>query len=406
MKLKIYLGMLAVGSMMMLPACSSDDPQEQPDVIGPRHEISLSDRQKNDVANVNEFGYRLWTNLQSVDNTHNDFYSPLGVHFIMSMLANGADGETLQQITDLLGSDDLASLNELDKKLLAELPMVDNTVRMSIAGSCWIDKKTTVLESYSNALKDVFGSPVMKFNAGTDEARKAINKWCSDNTGGMISDFLKENPQGMLLLNALFFQGRWEEPFDKSKTVSAPFNNADGSVSTVRMMNNRITTVCAQTERADIAFLDYGNLGYYMKVILPREGYGIKDMTREEYFDDSMTYATRELSISLPRFSVTSDYDKIAEKIADMGYDRIFTNANYARLFGEAAKEVNGMVIRQKSRVDVDESGTRAAAVTDGELTASTSYPFIRLIVDRPFMFTICERSTGVVLFVGKVTKL
>lgn len=192
MKLKIYSAIIALGALALLPACSGDD-NEDPKVA-PRHAIALSEQEKNDVAEVNEFGYRLWNNIQTIDDSRNDFYSPLGVHFVLSMLANGAEGETLQQITDLLGSDDLDALNQLDKKLLKELPMVDRNVRMSIANSCWLDKNFSVLSSYSDALKDVFGSEVMRYSMGTDEAREAVNKWCASKTNGMIPDFLSENP--------------------------------------------------------------------------------------------------------------------------------------------------------------------------------------------------------------------
>lgn len=208
-----------------------------------------------------------------------------------------------------------------------------------------------------------------------------------------------------MLLNALFFQGRWKEPFDKSKTVPGQFRNADGTVSTVDMMNGEMTASCAENERATVAFLNYGNSGYYMRLIVPRDGYTLKDMTEEEIFGCIKGMDTYDLKVSMPRFSVTADYKDIAERITAMGYNRVFTDANYARIFGAAGTAVNGIKVFQKSRIEVDESGTRAAAVTGSGAVAGWN-SVSRITVDRPFMFTINESSTGVVLFMGKVAKL
>lgn len=402
---KFLLTAMAVIAGCALAACSNDnEPNENQ---APRHEIALNASQKQLAGGINDMAYRLWDVMAAESTGSNEFLSPLGMHSVLAMLANGAQGETRAQICDLTGSDNVAALNELHKILLAELPLVDKNVSFKMANSVWSAEGLTILPEYKDACSGAFDASTFSYKPGTTAAMDAVNNWCKNKTNGMIPNFLSHAPENnFMLLNALYFEGKWNTPFEPSSTQADRFYNADGSSSEVMMMNETINTNGVNSDKAYMINLPYSNCGFVMDLVLPKEGYSLSDLdwrTLDSDAGDREKHRPVAVTLGLPRFALdmNADFPKYLEAL---GYKAICNNSNYSGIntqFFSIALDV-----MQKSRLEVEESGTRVSSVSMVEGFTAPMPEELTLLFNRPFMLRIRETSTGVVLFMGKIEKL
>ena len=240
---KLFLGMAALS---LLAACQNDDLSGG----GNEYEPIVMTKTETELASQGaDFAFRFF---RAVDKSLQEngglpqeerdeplFVSPLSASFALSMLANGADGETLQELTDALGFSgySMEEVNAYYKKLAEELPKQDKQSRLALANSLWLDAQFDALATYKGVLTDSYDAEVRQVDMAT--AMDDINNWCSQKTNGLIPEILKKNEAGlsMLLLNALYFKGEWDEPFDVEDTQEDVFANADGTESRAAFMN-------------------------------------------------------------------------------------------------------------------------------------------------------------------------
>ena len=207
----------------------------------------------------------------------NLFISPLSASLCLSMIANGALGNTLSEMTDVLGFSgySLEEMNNYNKKLVEALLDLDNTTQLGIANSIWIKKGFGVHDDFVSVNKKMYDAQVQELDFASPKAPDIINGWCAGKTNNCIPKVLNEIPETarLYLLNALYFKGIWKNQFKKSDTAEEAFTNADGSKSTVHMMNLRDERFnYAENEYFSMAELPYGNEAFSMVVLLPAEG--------------------------------------------------------------------------------------------------------------------------------------
>jgi len=238
-----------------------------------------------------------------------------------------------------------------------------------------------------------------------------INQWCSDKTNKRITEIISEiNPNARLfLMNALYFKGTWVNSFDKTYTVKEDFTALSGSKSKVDMMNQEATFNYTEEEDFQLAELPYGNEAFSMVVMLPNEDKTPDDIIAKlnasnwELWNNRLSRNT--LRIKLPKFKLEYERD-LKDDLKDMGMivpfnerEADFTNMGPDLFIG---------LVKQKTFVEVNEEGTEAAAVTivGMETNAGPGSYTIPFHVNRPFIYLIKEKSTGVILFMGKVGSL
>lgn len=340
------------------------------------------------------------------------FVSPLSASFALSMLANGADGETLQELTDVLGFSgySLEEVNAYYKKLAKELPKQDKESRLALANSLWLDTQFDALATYKGVLTENYDAEVRQVDMAT--AVDDINNWCSQKTNGLIPKILKGNEAGlsMLLLNALYFKGEWDEPFDEEDTQEDVFTNADGTESRTAFMNKEDWLRYAQNDLFGMVSLPYGNGAFSLQVLLPHEGVALADcmeaLNGNAWTDLLNEMNFTEVNLKLPKLKTDRILDDLRPALEAMGVKKAFAEeAEFSKLSGQS---LFISLVRQAVSFNMDEKGTEAAAVTavGGVTAAPPPSPVIDFHVQRPFLLVLTEKSTGCVLFIGKVVKM
>ena len=239
-----------------------------------------------------------------------------------------------------------------------------------------------------------------------------INGWCAQKTNNKIKEIVKrvDPTTFMYLINAVYFKGAWTTRFEKKNTRSADFHRADGSTQQVQMMRLRDTFRCASSDVCDYLEMDYGNHAFSMVIMLPKDGKTTRDviamMDGKKWADAMQNLTLKEIHVLLPRFKAECEYPMHEHILPDMGMKLPF-NPELADLSGIA--DVTGLYISKvihKTFVQVDEEGTESAAVTSVDVMPTGESSMQVFTVDRPFLFAIRERSTGVILFIGEIGEI
>ena len=416
---KTLFMLLGVTIAVTFSGCSDEESGPKPKEFEP---IPISRSKKTIVRADNNFAYKFFEAVDERAAEHENYVmSPLSVSMTLAMTANGASGETLDEMLDVLGfkQQDIAGLNTFYKKMLDRLPALDNTTAVDIANALWINKKytTKVYDVFSGNIRDSFYSPITYIDDITsDITRQSINKWYSDNTRGMLSGPRQGElnmETAMLFTNALYFKGFWADNFDKSLTKIRDFKNSDGTVSKVKMMNKAANFRGYIDEGYRAVAFPYGNKAYSMIIILPDEEVDLDDCLSEinpedvsRLAMDKYDFGEKKLLVRLPKFEVTSEVELIPA-LKDMGLTKMF-DCFKADFSGICETSTFVSQITQGIKIIVDEAGTEAASYTEEKGMLTSPGPMIdeSFFVDRPFAFIIAEKSTGLPLFMGRINKL
>lgn len=179
---------------------------------------------------------KLLRNAYALSDGENIALSPITVSMNLSMIANGAKDETLTGMLRLMEAESLEDLNSYYSRMLSTLPAMDRKVDMYFANSLWLDETLTPSPDYLSAIGEYLDATYHPFSAGSEDTWSDINRWCEDNTGGIIRNFLDTPPLNKTyLISTTAFNGRWSI-FDKDRSKEGTFTNRSGETSTVTMM--------------------------------------------------------------------------------------------------------------------------------------------------------------------------
>ncbi len=394
-------------SVGMLTSCSEDEPVA-PNIKYNPGTVKLTAAQQAQVENSNEFAWKFFKEV-SKGEQEDVFVSPLSVTYALGMLSNGAVGDTQKEILEGLEfrSGKVDDVNSLCHQLMIESPKLDKSTQLSMANAVVVNKKIQLQPTFQSVVKKQYDALVASKDFGSPATLSFINQWASDHTQGMVPKILERiNPDGVsYLLNALYFKGIWYRQFDKKHTKKEAFTKADGTKSQVQMMHQKEQFLIGENEMYQTVVLPYGNGSYEMIVVLPREGKKLSDvlvaMNGKQWKDNLKNTYSSEVDLKLPRF--TSVYNReLNDVLKLLGMNAMFdpSKANLTKM--SAVSSFVSMVL-QKAKIEVDEEGSKAAAVTVVE-TLTTAAPPSRPIMfhaNRPFMYAIAEHSTGTIFFMG-----
>ena len=229
-----------------------------------------------------------------------------------------------------------------------------------------------------------------------------INQWGNEHTHGMIPSIVNQNTFNRqatsYLLNALYFKGAWVNKFDKANTNEEPFNGG----ANVPMMHQKEEFDYTENDLYQAIRLYYGNKAYLMTIFLPREGKTIADVLaaingKNWRFRSNDNYI---VDLKMPRIKSETDLNLVPIMKA-LGMPTAFTEAAEFPYFGNLAFFIDDMF--QRAVIDLDEEGTKAAAIT--YVSGATSVPReVSFHANRPFFYIISEQSTGSIFFIGQYT--
>lgn len=408
--MKKTLFYFAIASMLLL-SCQSDN--DHLPVPNERQDIPLSRSELEMTALGNAFAFDFFKTVAANNAEANVFVSPLSASIALSMTANGANGATLDEMKATLGFGDytLDEMNSYYKKLVSGLLTVDNTTTLGIANSIWIKEGFDVKKPFVDVNKDMYNAEVRELDFTAKQAVDAINQWCADKTNQRITKILEMIPSDarMYLINALYFKGTWKYKFDKSKTTSGDFTTASGQTTKVDMMRQECSASYTEDEGLQIVELPYGNEAFSMVVLLPGETQNMDNViasipgnwdTWMEHLDDHL------IDLKLPKFKF--EYGReLNDDLKKMGMNIPFQPiADFGKI---SDTELQISKVKQDTFVEVNEEGTEAAAVTVVETVVTSIGPDSQRIpfhVDRPFVYIIKEKSTGAILFMGRMGEI
>ena len=394
-------------SVGMLTSCSEDEPVT-PNVKYNPGTIKLTTAQQAQVENSNEFAWKFFKEV-SKGEQQDVFVSPLSVTYALGMLANGAVGDTQKEILEGLEfrSGKVDDINSLCHQLMIESPKLDKSTKVSIANAVVANKNKPLQPDFKNVVEKQYQALVTNQDFSSPATLSFINLWASELTHGMVPKLLdRVHPDAVTyLLNALYFKGIWYHKFDKKRTQEESFTQADGKKLTVKMMHQKERFLAAENDNYQTVVLPYGNGSYEMVVLLPREGKDLSSllqtMDAKKWKDNLKNTYSSEVDLKLPR--VTSAYTReLNDVLKLLGMNAMFdpSKANLTKM--SAVSSFVSMVL-QKAKIEVDEEGSKAAAVTVIETAPTAVAPSKPILfhANRPFMYAIVEHSTGTIFFMG-----
>ena len=333
--------------------------------------------------------------------TQNVVVSPYSAAVTLSMLAEGAEGQTKAEFNQALGN-----------ILYKAADLGDNdTVAVKSANSVWISDNFSPRNRYVSLLKKDFDAFIDVENFASHVALEAINNWCSENTDGKIKGILDRLDRNtvMVLVNALYFQAPWDLQFNQANTTDQIFHGLSGD-KMVKLMHFTRYLMYAEYKGVQIVQLPYQGHKYSMYVILPPKGSDIDKLISQ--LDASAYHAALDMlsvqrvKLFLPRFKAETSMI-LNKPLQDMGIRTAFTSAaDFSGIAEMGPLELSQ--VKQKCYIDVTESGTEAAAVTAATIRI-TGYPpsqYVEMRVDRPFVFVLADAENKNILFVGKIVNL
>jgi len=415
MKTKISIFSIICGFCLLSSCDKNQSPSEETikEPITIQLNTSETKMAEADKSFAMEFFSLAYENNQKGAKKDNIMISPFSLSTALAMVWNGADGETKSAIQNVLGFQSYTDndVNGYYKKMKESLLSTDPSVKLAIANSIWYRNGISVNDGFVQTNKTWYNAQVQALDFSSPDAVKTINKWCSDNTNGLIKEVLKEiSPYDLMyLLNALYFKGDWGKgyTFKETETKSGLFKKENGTIVSANMMNNQKELLYYTDETLSAVNLPYGNGAFSMVIMLPQENVSVSKMITKlksplywQNFIKNMV--TKEVNMQIPKFKIEYK-DNLNDILKQMGMAIAFDSylADFSRIFPQLKSYIS--TVDQFTYIDVNEKGTEAAAVTIIGIKNTSYTPPVNFTANHPFVFAICEKSTGCVLFMGMV---
>jgi serpin B len=303
-------------------------------------------------------------------------------------------------------------VNEYSRSLRTALMDVDPSTELAIANSIWYREGLPVKTPFIDVNQTNYDAEVREINFSSPDALTQINGWCARQTKDKIPEILEKisGDVMMYLINAVYFKGVWVYQFDKEETKEEDFYLPDGTTRKVDMMHQQASLNYTADENAKYLELPYGNQAFSMIFILQHDGKTTDDVAAQlesETRNDRMkSLGGLEVNLRLPRFKAECKY--LLEENILPAMEMITPFDPYSADFGGISDQrlyISSVI--HKTYADVNEEGTEAAAVTAVEVGFTSSGPGMSspmpFTVNKPFLFAIRERSTGIILFMGRM---
>lgn len=380
---------------------------------------TISDQESLVLIN-NELGMQIYNLLN--DSGGNVVFSPYSVSTALQMVYAGAAELTQSQMTRVLHFTlSIATLQSSAAAITDQL--TPSTKRSSenplllISNSLWVQSGHPILPDFEKTITSNYKGKVkaVDFRNKLDQSRQEINSWVKTQTNGKITDLVSPtsitNATRMLLVTALYMNGKWLHTFDPNLTRAMPFFPYPSSTVTVPMMSLTASLPYVKKRNFAAIQLDYATKAASPKlsmiIVLPHDTYGLKEvessMSAVKMKDLLQELKETSVTVSLPKFKVTSmtDVKSVLEK---MGLSDPFSgHADFSGIDGTQDLRISAVI--QKAYLSIDERGTEAGVATSAALGVRSMQTPEIFIADHPFMFYVIDRVTGAILFVGRIVR-
>ncbi|GKU97429.1 hypothetical protein SLEP1_g10574 [Rubroshorea leprosula] len=359
--------------------------------------------------------------------------SPLSFHVVLSLIAAGSKGHTLEQVLSFLGAETVDSLNHSSAQIINLISPVEETKKrkspdespekgptLSFVNGAWIDQRFSWKPSFEDVLKEVYKAKFQEvdFARKADEVVDEVNAWVERSTEGLIKQLIPgsslDKETVLILANALYFKGSWDQRFDPSRTKQRDFH----------LLNGEIVQAPFMTSKGNEEHF-YGSFGGYkilqlpyqsggdsrkfsMYMFLPDEKDGLPNLIQRfnsdpGFFNQPFRLRKEKLNnLWIPRFKFSFEFEA-SETMKEMGLELPFLKFG-AELTEMVDSPISNKLyisnIFHKSYIEVNEEGTEATAST---ALSIMSFSLKWFVAEHPFMFMIREETSGLVFFSGAV---
>lgn len=348
----------------------------------------------------------------------NIFFSPYSLYSAFAMVYDGARGQTLGEMARLFGFPlERAQLRRDAALLREELARSAGGAEFGQANAFWYQKDYEFLPEYTEALKTDYAAAAeaADFKKDHEAVRLAANAWTEKRTKGKIKELFAANSfsreMKLVLVNAVYFKGKWKTRFDKNGTSDQDFTLLSGKKIKAPLMESsgELSVRYHEENSFQAAALPYAGGDLELLLILPKPGKNFleveKGLTAQKLSALRSALAEEKVKVFLPRFKFSDDWD-LGPALSALGMPSpfVFPGADFRGMNGKRELYVQKAV--QKAFVEVNEEGTEAAAATavammPGSAASPGQPPVFR--ADRPFVFLIEDARTGLVLFMGRM---
>lgn len=434
----VLLGIIMISGV--LTACESVkrakavEPMNGKDIIKDYEDaVSVTELDETYTSGLNDFAFNIFSELRDGENI---FISPYSISTALSMLYNGADKETRDEMAELLGYNQLEGytkefdeaanhyMNANSKFLMEAMQKADPKVKFNVANSIWLSKDGEFNDSMETALlapaRFYYGGDIFNVDFKEDKTIDNVNAWVSDKTEGMIDPFIEAfSDREMLrlfLVNAIYFNGKWSIPFSPEYTRRDNFNGKD-AIRMVDMMFMEDTEFRYLSENGIKGIeIPYGDGRIVMNILIPEE---TESKTIDELYNELTIEEKESLlikidtlgkteigTLELPKFEMEYGIKILNEALKELGMVKAF-QAGEAD-FKQIGEDLFVSAVSHKAKIRVEEWGTEASAATGIEMETTSAMPEekINFIVNVPFVFFIRDTKTEAILFIGEMNQV
>lgn len=406
----IRLVSIIIAGIIIFLSCERLPDEQEP------NKMNLTKKSLELIESDNESGLEFFRKVIKNDTSDNIMVSPLSVALALGMTYNGAEDSTKEAMKETLKLSDLTDdeINAAYKSIVDQLLKLDPKVILSITNSIWYRQNFTVLPEFIKVNQQYYDAEVNELDFNLPDAKDIINDWVDEKTKGLIPEIIDYIPAEavMYLINAIYFKGLWKYEFDPEATGTQPFYLKNGNVEMVDMMEMENDLLYLSNDLFSAVKLPYGDGAFYMTILLPHSQFTpdniVEELTNENWNIWMNSFGKQHVVVKLPRFKFEF-FRMLNKDLTDMGMGIAFDqyNADFAGINPDEQLYISRVL--HKTFIEVNEEGTEAAAVTAVEISLTSANPdsptAMFFVVDRPFIFTIEENSSGTILFMGKVNR-
>lgn len=395
-----------------LVACSAPTPSDSQTTVLPEPPLPVT-------HSADAFDVQLYRAVAA--EVGNQFLSPFSVASAFALLYPGARGQTAVEIEATLGFDASPTAQATRTRLLAQtLTAHAGGSEFTTANAAWVERTMALRAEYARLVRDQLGATIeaVDFVANQGAALQRINAWAARETHDHIPELLtnRDASRRLVLTNAVYFKGKWSDPFSANATHDGEFHTASGVAQHARLMRQITHARYFEGEGFQAAEFDYDDGEFGLAVFLPRERSGLEAFERgltgahlDDWLQRLADGQTARLDVTLPKIQLSADYD-LVRQLRALGLRTAFTDgADFSGVTEQTSLAVSAVI--HKTFLAIDEEGTEAAAVTAVDMRATAAMappppPPIEFKADHPFFIVLRHKSSHARLFLGRIATI
>ncbi|NOU17773.1 MAG: serpin family protein [Bacteroidales bacterium] len=373
---------------------------------------SHAQAQKSNISDYNnQFAFDFFKKV-SGNGTGNVFFSPISISTAMGMTYVGANGETQNQISKVFHFPTNSSkFHRQQGSILKLLSSKADSIKLSMVNTIWLEKTYTIKKAFDKTLKDEYRASLERadFINKYEDSRILINNNISKATSDRIKDLLPINSLNTLtrlvLTNAVYFKANWKTKFQKERTGDAKFYVTPQKSIKCKMIGLKSKFDYFEDDKVQAIELPYSGNNFSMLIILPQQDQNVDVLIKginQDYLNSIINGLTEQsISISIPKYKLSTGY-QLKLVLSDMGMPQPFSDdADFSKM--SSGNDLKISNVFHKAFIEVNEEGTEATAATAVVIAMKSIGIERTFIVNRPYVFLIREKTSGLILFMGRI---